>query len=147
MPAALDPKNKFTIVLLDDQEKPEGKRPGFIYNFLTGRQWFRVAQVQEELPESKNMARVMDLVFNAARIGLVGWENITGLDGKPIEFDPDKLEDVLTLVEAQELVVALESEGSLGSQYKKKLDSLSHTETEQSASDAPGQPSAKTNQQ
>ena len=146
MPAALDPDNTFTIVLPDDQEKPEGKRPGFIYNFLTGRQWFKVAQVQELLPKCKNMTAVFDLVFGGCRIGLKGWENITGLDGKPMEFDPDKLEDVLTLVEAQELVLLLEAEGSLGSQYKKKLDSLLLSKTEPSASDAQDQENAKTSQ-
>ncbi len=147
MPAALDPDNTFTIVLPDDQEKPDGKRPGFIYNYLTGRQWFKVTEVQELLPKCKSMAAVMDLVFGGCRIGLKGWENITGLDGKEIKFDPAKLEDILTLVEAQELATALEAEGSLGTQYKKKLDSLSHIETEPSASDASDPEDVKKSQQ
>ena len=143
MPIATDPENTFKIVLEGD--KGADPEPGFIYRHLTARQWARVCDAYQGLEKCKNDAEVIKVVFDACRIGLVGWENIRNPESnKPMDFDADKLEDVLAITEASELMVMLRASGILGKDCKKKFESPSASDTVRSAKNAQGKRRART---
>ena len=139
---AMDPNNTFEIFLECDKEKPKAERPCFVYHYLTGRQWLKVAEVQEKLTEHESMAALVDSVYGGCRVGLVGWKNLNGPDGAEIPFDANMLEDILTLKEAQELVLAVQNNGPTV-EDKKKFDSPSDLDTEVSAENAGAPKDAK----
>ena len=146
MPIASDPEATFNLVLFSDREKPADVQPRFVYRHLTARQWGKVCETHNGLESFKSDAEALEKVFGACRIGLVGWENITNPDGGgQMPFDADKLEEVLGISEASELMTMIRASGILGADCKKKFDSLSDSDTEQSAGTAPGPKTAKTN--
>jgi len=142
MPIALDPKATFNIVLESDKAKPKPEQPRFIYHHLTARQWMHISDVLNKLETLKDN-EVVSKIFDACKIGLVGWENMTGLSGKPITFRPKAMEDMLTLTEATELLVALSVSSLLGDS-KKKLELPSGSGTARSAKTARAKRRAKT---
>jgi len=144
MPIATDPEATFKIVLEGDKKKdPE---PGFIYRHLTGRQWGRVCEANNTLEKCETDSEIIDKVYGACRIGLVGWENIIDpATNEPMPFEPDKLEDVLAITEATELMVKLRASGILGAECKKKLDSLLDSDTVEPAETAADPKTAGTN--
>ena len=143
MPIATDPENTFKIVLEGDKGKePE---PGFVYRHLTARQWGKVCDAHQNLEKCKDDQEIIDLVFGVCRIGLVGWENIIEpATGKPMPFEPDRLEDVLAITEATELMVMVRASGILGADCKKKFDLLSASGTARSVKTAKVKRRAKT---
>lgn len=146
MPLALEPNELFEIILKSDKDKPRDQQPRFIYRYLTGRQWRNVARIQDKLEELKNADQVVDKVYEAATTGLVGWVNINDPQSGPITFDTEKLEDVVGIIEAQELIIKLMKQSPVLSD-KKKLDSPSDSDTAVSAKDVKAPKNAKTNRQ
>jgi len=142
MPIATDPEATFKIVLESDKAKPEAEQPRFIYHYLTARQWEQVTDVMSKLETFKNK-EVMDKIFDACRVGLVGWENMMDLAGKPIVFRAEALEDILTLAEATELLVT-SSASTLSVDSKKKLKLPSGSGSGRSAKTARAKKRAKT---
>mgnify|MGYP007071673462 CR=1 FL=1 len=90
MPRCLDPGARFELVLDSDAEKPEGERPTFVFRVLSMREWSEAAD-----QEKPSLA-----ILKAA---LCDWKNMAG-----IEFDKERLEDVLDHLEAVELLDALQ---------------------------------------
>ena len=137
MPLALDPHQTFTIVLESDKDKPAESRPCFIYRYLTGRQWNKVPRLHDTLEDSAGADDVTDKMYQAASTGLVSWKNMIAPNGEQIGYEPDKLQDILGIIEAQELIAKLlKQHPSLDD--KKKLDSPSQSSTEKSAPAAKG---------
>ena len=138
MPLALEPSERFEIVLESDKDKPRETQPRFYYRYLTGRQWRAVARRQDELEGLGSGEAVADATYESAKTGLVGWENMTTpvdtryvAAGGDFPFDPDNLEDVIGLVEAQELIAKLLRQIPDAAD-KKKLESPSVSDSEQS---------------
>ncbi len=107
MPLALDPKRKNKIVLHSDSDKPEEKQPAFIFNFLNGRQWLQLAELDDELGKIEGSVAAGEHTFKMLRKFLIGWENMTGRDGVVIPFNADRIEDIVGLMEATELTQKL----------------------------------------
>ena len=146
MPLALDPEQTLKIILDSDKDKEASVQPLFVYRYLTGRQWREVGRTRDTLESAKNADEVADKVYLIASTGLVGWENMVDpTNGKPIEFDTDRLEDIIGLHEAQELIVKILQQ-SPTMEDKKKLESQSDCSTEQSATNVEDKPSAPTSQ-
>jgi len=146
MPLALEPNETFEIILESDKDKPRESQPRFIYRHLTCRQWRQIARLQDELEQQKNADAVMDKIYGAAITGLIGWVNMTDPQSGPILFDIKKLEDIIGLTEAQELIVKLLNKRPTLVD-KKKLDLPSVCDTEASVKNAAESTNAKTGQQ
>lgn len=136
MPLALDPNLTTEIVLPSDEHRPEESRPAFIVRFLTCRELtkfyatFDAARADKELPGE--MAKLDAAIFTA----LVGWRNIIGRDGAPIDFAADRLDDVLTLGEKWRLARLIPSAVSISEQEKKASASSSQDDGEASVPNA-----------
>ena len=102
MPLSIDPNATFRIVLDSDQGKdPE---PAFIYRYLTGKEWRKLARLTEEMAQPSGITESLDKIYEAVLIGFHGWENITKF-GK--EFKDCTLEDLLSPAEAQEIIAKI----------------------------------------
>ncbi|MGA1979458.1 MAG: hypothetical protein ABSG99_02680 [Sedimentisphaerales bacterium] len=122
MPLALEPNETFEIILDGDKDKSRETQPRFIYQYLTCRQWRKIAQFNDQLEGIKDAEQVMDKIFETATTKLVGWVNIVDPQSGPILFDIKKFEDVVTMHEAMELIAKILKQGRDFSD-KKKLDS------------------------
>jgi len=133
MPLALDPEKKFDLVLETDAERPPEERPTFVFRFLTGREWKKVAAIQESIDEGMKGSEAIDRIFEALALGVVGWRNIRGRDGRPIPFAAESLDLALTVKEAAELAARMLAQTDAGGEDRKKSASPSPSASENSA--------------
>ena len=107
MPLALEPGLTFDVVL--DSDKGKTDPPVFVYRFLSGREWRTVAKMQDQLEGAKDADAVVDLVYQAAAVGLVGWSGMVDPEqpGAEIPFKIGDLDMVLGMTEAQELILKM----------------------------------------
>ncbi|HIJ70652.1 MAG TPA: hypothetical protein HPP87_04725 [Planctomycetes bacterium] len=145
MPLATNPRARFEVVLESDKGLPEDRRPKFIYRYLTGHQQKEIADIIDSIGRAKFGKEGIDRIFRAAKIGLIDWQNICNGDGKPVDFDPEKLEQILGMTEALEMAQKVLGQAP-DFEDKKKLDSQSPSSTGQSAVDVPALKNAKTSQ-
>ncbi len=120
MPLATNPLKTIRVVLSDDKGlEPE---PAFIYRYLTYAEWKEIDSFNESLQtkDKKKFAKIFgkagDKIFDMLRHKLISWENMA------IDYDPAKLEELLTLQEAFELL-ALKSKQLPTVKDKKKSES------------------------
>ena len=148
MPLAMDPKQMFKVVLRTDEDKPVESQPRFIFQFLTGREWKALARLREGFNELPTGPAGFDVVCDAVRVGLCGWENITDRQtGEMIPYNPAELDSVITFSESLELFFLLLSRATMDSSDKKKLDLPLASSTAESVKDVEELQSAKTDQQ
>lgn len=136
MPRCLDPNSAFDLVLSGDEGKPVDDRPFFRFRPFTVGQWKRalvelskIERLDESDPDA--MGEALAAACGLLRGSIVGWGNMydesnvpEGADAPAIDFDPAKLEDVLALDEAMELVQRLTKGQTITLEDKKK--SASH---------------------
>ena len=139
MPLALDPKQRFKLVLKSDQFTPSEKQPRFVFHFLSGRQWKEAAAIDDQLAQGgSGVVQGLSQVCAALRIGLVDWENmIDGATGQPIPYDPADLDRIINLSEAFELLYGMMDRMRLDTDDKKKFESPSPSATAAAAAIAP----------
>lgn len=118
MPIALDPNERVRLVLASDAGKPEGERPTFIFRHLTARQWREAAGMQDRFADAESGGEALGIVLDFLAGKLAGWENMirasdNGEPAKPIPFAAEKFDELITLGEAMELLMAL-GEASAG---------------------------------
>ena len=121
------------------KKKDEKLKPTFIFRYISARQWRKIAELNDrffaiaaEDVKADAAEDLLNIPFDVIRKLITGWRNLKGIDGKTIDFDPDKLDDILTQAEAIELMIAsMQQIPSV--EDKKKLDSPSCSSTEQSA--------------
>lgn len=128
MPRALDPNNTFPIWLDSDEGKEP--RPLFKARYLTGREW-------ERLQSLDGGGNPFKPIYDGLRLGIVGWSFITDRMGADVPFDPQKLEDILDPMEAQELLGKLVKGGSLHGDLPKGSAQPSLSASDKSAASAP----------
>ena len=114
MPIALEPKNKFKVVLESDQKKAPDQQPYFEFKFLSGRDWKSLCAEADKL-ESKKFkggADAIDAIFKLLGFGLVGWSGmIDPKTNKAIPYNLKELDRLLTIDEASELVQKFKNQG------------------------------------
>lgn len=126
MPIAMDPQQTIKLVLERHFEKLAP--PTFLYKPLTARQWRTVAGLNDRIGELDNPNAMIDGMVECVRLGLVGWENMVEMDtGDPVAFAPDRLEDIVTMPDLQELIAQRTTYFNF--EDKKKLSSPSDSET------------------
>lgn len=104
MPLGLDPDQTAPVSLKSDQPKPEASRPAFLFKYLTERELTQVQQLREQARDEQDNEKCLALLKQGIGVGLRGWKNMIGLDGKPISYDAGKLGEILTIQEQWELI-------------------------------------------
>lgn len=134
MPFVVDPEAIQRIVLASDEGKsPE---PVFLYRHLSFRKFAELEALRASIGK-EDLAVSIRKQFAALSDGLVGWENLTDpIHGKPIPFNPSAMPDLLTVAEAQEILIKRLTGAVPSIEDKKKLPSPSASVTESSAMDA-----------
>jgi hypothetical protein len=116
---ALDPQETVDFSLDVDAAKPAHNRPTFVAKFMTGREEAKVQRLWREATQKEGDER-LDLLAQAAAVGLVGWRNVSSGDGRPILFDPLKLPDIVTISGLSEILSKMCTETALKESDKKK---------------------------
>lgn len=136
MPLITSPKRTYKITL--EIDKDVTPQPAFIYRYLTCEEYRQIGEVQDTLDQCKNTAEVMDKIFQAASMNLVGWENMTDANGNSLLFAIDKLESIVTMPEMQELIVKQLKSQNITPDEKKSSELQPELNLEQSAVNAKG---------
>lgn len=128
MPQICDGK-RVKVVLKSDEHKTE-KVPAFIYRPLNGREFIRMAEVNDRMVEGDmKVAERLGLVYETAAIGLVGWENMTdATTGNEFAFNPSNLDLIVNPFEVQNLLEKVMEAMQPSNDDKKKLESLPASE-------------------
>jgi len=134
MPVALDPNEKYSYVLSTDRACGE-HAPTLVFHFPTCREQARIAELFDAAEKTQTVRESLTLRCDAVRMILVDWRNLVDRQGKPIAYDPETLEDVLSDNDLTELQARLLREMSMAEWDKKKSVLLSQSN---SAPSAPG---------
>ena len=128
MPQICDAR-KVKVVLQSDEHKTE-KIPAFIYRPLNGREFIRMAEVNDRMVEGgMKIAERLGLVYETAAIGLIGLENMTNPEtGSDFEFDAKNLDLIVNPFEVQNLLERVMESMQPSNEDKKKLESLPASE-------------------
>ncbi len=128
MPQICDGK-RVKVVLQSDEHKTE-KVPAFIYRPLNGREFIRMAEVNDRMVEGDmKVAERLGLVYETAAIGLVGWENMTdATTGNEFAFNPSDLDLIVNPFEVQNPLEKVMEAMQPSNEDKKKLESLPASE-------------------
>lgn len=156
MPLATDPKATFDVVLKTDEDKPAESRPTFTVRHLSSREQrdaSRIDQAAREIEAATQPGAALGDVQAAAdtmvekllallRLAVIGWRNLTDRQGKPIPFDPARIDEVLTPNEIWELYYAALSGATLTGADRKNCESPATGTPDGSADgdDAPADP-------
>ena len=112
MPLVLEPNQIFKVVLESDKSKPENKRPYFKFRYLSGRDWKKLAKTADGINKAKTGEQAINVIFELLVTGLVGWGNMVDpKTHKKIEFNKDNLDQLVTMKEANELLVKFRNQG------------------------------------
>lgn len=97
MPKSLDPASIVKYVLKSDEAKDNP--PTFKIKNPSGREYVRIMDLCSSMDDGKTNAEKVKALYDAIALALRGWENM----GEFGDYEPDKLQDVLTVDEANEL--------------------------------------------
>jgi hypothetical protein len=105
MPRALEPGVKRFVVLPYDRAKPEAEQPRFFYAAQNLHKSAKIARLMDETQKAKDSEAVHESVIRSLQEIIIGWENLVDPEtGKQIPFSADKIPEVLTMADANELI-------------------------------------------
>lgn len=133
MPLALDPEQTILISLQLDQDKPAETRPAFRVRFLSARERRQVLEKINAALAADHDDAAEQLIVDAIRIGLVGWENLLDRSNHAVPYDSTMLPEFLTDLELWELVGTMLRQTRLTEADLKNLGSPSDAATTASA--------------
>jgi|AGTN01.1.fsa_nt_gi hypothetical protein len=133
MPRACDPNQRFPYVLESDRSKPVDEQPKFWFRAMNGREWIQAAAIHDQLDESESGRLRLNRIYDCIRVGLVDWTGVVDRDGREEPFNPDRLDVVVGLIEARELMYAMFDESKLLAAEKKTSESPCSSTTDSSA--------------
>lgn len=139
MGLSVDTKETFDFVLELDKEKPEAIRPSFQFRYPSYRQLKQIDKVLIEARHAKSTEE-FERGYDALRILLAGWKNMS------IEYDPARIDEVVTTLDFFELYERLLHEANESEIDKKKRRLQSRSNTGQSVSEIAAQPVVETAQ-
>lgn len=113
MPLAVDTQATFDFVFKSDKDKPEADRPALVFRYLSARNYTRVLDLFEASAKAATDEEMVAKIIEGARIALAGWKNLG-------EFDANRLDEVLTMLEVVELRDSLLSSMVASEADKKK---------------------------
>lgn len=118
MPIAFDPNQTLELTLW--HEKEMDRRPTFIFRFLSAREHLAVAEAFDAYDQATGDPDMIATAVRGIRVGLVDWRHVTDRAGRLVAFEPDRLEDILTSLELQEIKDRLLMEMALTELDRKK---------------------------
>ncbi len=107
MPVLLEANQDFDVILESDRDKENP--PKFIFKALSCRDWRKIAKLADSISETDTDGAI-DTIFGMLKLGLVGWD-LKDKTGQMIPFNPDELESIVTIKEANELVEKFKNQG------------------------------------
>ena len=137
MPLALSPDETYDVTLSGD---PSGA--SFTFRYLTARQFRQTMHLSQDVDE-RDTGELLDDLVDAIATNLVGWD-VVDHAGNPVPFDPDALQDILTVGELWDLYFNARRQNRLTGDEKKDFGSSSHTDGASSATDAGPEETAPT---
>jgi len=123
MPILTDPRAKIEYILKSDRDRPANDQGVFIFKILTAALWKKVAAHSDAFDKSQTGAETLDCAIAVIKEVLVGWRNLK------LDFDLNKIEELLTPAEITELMQASIAQQIITVEDKKKLDSPSPSDT------------------
>lgn len=137
MPFAVDPNAVQKIVL--DCDKDKDPQPAFFYRHLTYRKFVELDAMRTSIGKD-DPSESYRKQFAALSDGLVGWQFICDpVTGQVIPFDAGMIPDIVTLSEAQEILMKRMTGAIPSVEDKKKLPSPSESVTADCVKDAKAQ--------
>lgn len=136
-----DPDSVHRIVRRRDTDK--SPQPAFLYRYLSYRKWLELSRLQESLNQAPDDAPAQQEKW--LTFGLIGWEHVVDLDtGERLDFDPARIMDVVTMLDAQEILGLRLLANLPDMETKKKLPSPSASDTARPAPPAGAPTDAET---
>ena len=131
MPLACDPHAAVRVILSTDRDKPNP--PTLLYRHLSYRQWIELQHLQDTL-SGADADQVICAQLDWLKRGLVGWERMPDPEApeRCLPFDADRIADLVTMYEVQEILQARLIAGVPSLEDKKKLPSPSASDTKPS---------------
>ena len=124
MPYLSEPGARFAVVLACDRDKPPESQTRFWYEARSARDFRKLLEADAALDRATDTATYCDRLFALLRERLVDWENVRDPDAPAtLAFDPSRLEDILDLWEARDMVAAIATAQTLD--YASKKNSAS----------------------
>lgn len=114
MPRALDPNDTFDVVL--DSDKNKDPQPTFVFRAATGRQWRQMGIALDK--PGVEVGAYCDHLYDAVKTTLTNWHGMND-----IAYDQEKLEDLITPIEAREILHKVLEQGVLSPEAKKNSGS------------------------
>lgn len=122
MPRSLEPGTRLPIVL--DADVGKDPCPTFYAKSLSVRMFREGVGALQTIQSATDKAEVMFSAFSTLRPAIVGWSGMIDPDtGREIEYDPERLDDLLDIEEAMELIRKIMESGRLSVDDRKKSGS------------------------
>jgi hypothetical protein len=131
MPIALDPRKTWEYEFKDDSGA------ALVFRYVTSTQAADIAELIEKADAETSLRSKAKAYGDAIRASLCDWRDMPDPStGKPMDFDPSRIESVLTLAEIAAVLEAVFSRIQLGDTDQKKSESPSPSNEEKSAEGA-----------
>ena len=129
MPLPLDPNETFEAVLEHDLAKPETERPTFLFRYMSLRAFRETSWLADDDKRiaALSMIELLAALLDVIRSKLAGWRNMG------IEFDPSRLDELITYREAWQLYFLARTGSRLSVPEKNSSGSGSPSSSEESA--------------
>lgn len=120
MGRALEPGEKFPIVLDWDKNKPEAERPTIYTLALSMRRQERLGQLLDTVPQSGSTRELFDALEQGLSEVITGWRNFRDpATGAEIPYSREALKDVFTTAEAYEVFRIVLAGGNVSKEEEK----------------------------
>ena len=124
MPRALEPGKRRCVVLPFDQDKPKELQPRFYYASQSLARGSRIGELMDRTRDAEGSVEVHERVIATLKEVITDWENLIDPEtGKEIPFSVDRIPDVLTMADANELLTEVFKGSVIDSEDQKKLES------------------------
>lgn len=122
MPRALEPGLKRAVVLPYDQGKPVGEQPRFFYASQSLSRGGKIGALMDRTKDATGAVEVHESVIATLKEVIIGWENLIDPEtGNEIPFSVERVGDVLTMADANELLTEVFRASVVDPDDQKKL--------------------------
>ncbi len=97
----------FEVSLARHRQLAPDVRAVFVFRYFNRSRINKVrkaARAAERVQAAGNYAGSIDEFAKILRVALVTWRNVVDVDGAPVPYDPDRIEDVCTIDDLQEFI-------------------------------------------
>lgn len=124
MGRALEPGEKFPIVLDWDMDKPVEQRPTLYTLALSMRRQNRLGQLLDDAPKSGSSREFFEALEQGLSEVITGWKNFRDpATGSEIPYSREAIQDVFTTAEAYEVFRKVLSGGNVSKEEEKNSES------------------------